>query len=147
MYDPENKLDFLTENEKLFEKVSINRLVQLIEKGVLEVWKIEITDNTYGEWLWINCRHKIKGTYHDAIAFYSNFGFHYKKEEFTLNRSFSMYETSFDEGYEKTNWTVSTCGFGVEKEADDVKINFDAALEFRVDWAWPGFSFTILMGL
>lgn len=61
---------------------------------------------------------------------------------------FSMIkEGSFDEEYEKTNWTIATCGFGIEKEVDDVKVNFDAALEFRVDWTWPGFSFTILMGL
>lgn len=61
---------------------------------------------------------------------------------------FSMIKNgSFDQDYEKTNWTISTCGFGIEKEVDNVKIHFDAALEFRVDWAWPGFSFTILMGL
>lgn len=61
---------------------------------------------------------------------------------------FSMIKNgSFDEDYEKTNWTISTCGFGIEKEVDNVKINFDAALEFRVDWAWPGCSFTILMEL
>ena len=65
-----------------------------------------------------------------------------------LEEFFSMIKQgSFEEGYQKTNWTLFTFGIGMETEAKDITINIDAGVEFRVDWAEPGFALTILVGL
>lgn len=72
---------------------------------------------------------------------------------FTFSQSdaeefFSMIKQgSFEEEYQKTNWTLFTFGVGMETEAKDITINIDAGVEFRVNWAEPGFALTILAGL
>ena len=72
---------------------------------------------------------------------------------FTFSQSdieefFSMIKQgSFEEEYQKTNWTLFTFGIGIETEVNDLIFNIDAGVEFRVDWAEPGFALTILVGL
>ncbi len=53
---------------------------------------------------------------------------------------------SFDDDYQKTNWSLVSCGAGVKADANEVDITFDLAVNFRVDRLDPGFVFTCLLG-
>ena len=58
MYDTNDEFRFLTENEKLFEKISHNRLIDLINSDTMVLVCEGVSCNSYGEFMFITLKHK-----------------------------------------------------------------------------------------
>ena len=78
MYDPNNEITVLNENEKLYGRVSHNKFLDLIKHH--RVTSCNIDSNSYGEFLFIELN--IQGSF---ITFYS-LGYHDLRDEYFLNQ-------------------------------------------------------------
>ena len=78
---------FLTENEKLFETISFNRLKKIIKREDIEVINYNRDSNSYGEFLFITCK---VGNNKIPIVFYG-FGMHEYRGEYYVSK-WRMYE-------------------------------------------------------
>ncbi|MFW9992171.1 MAG: hypothetical protein ACFFD4_09010 [Candidatus Odinarchaeota archaeon] len=89
MYDPDNKFAFLTSLEKTFNTVSFKRVCEFIEQGTVTIHIIELSENTFGEFLFVEAKVKGKPLF---LTFVSRFGYHFKKECYITTEGFTFYD-------------------------------------------------------
>lgn len=119
MYDPDNAYSFLTKNEKLFERIGEEKLFKLIGDGIVVPRMCEVDDNSFGEWLFINCLVAAKPE--RSIMFVSKFGFHYHKEEYEMDRAYGFYTGGKIYGDSGRDITLEE----VAKEADEYRTEME----------------------
>jgi len=103
--------------------VKTEQLLENIKSGKYELLEEEVSENDYGEWIFVWVREvETKST----IGFYSNFGFHYKKERYLLSNSFTKYTTNEWNNYNgKPLATIEELEATITKYWNEIKAKYE----------------------
>lgn len=127
MYDPRNESKFgLTEREKLWDKVSHKRFVEILNQDDIEVTGINEDYNDYGEFMFVSLTNfsSIRYGAPETIVFYG-LGYHENADKYLVD-TWEFYDSSSDKNPRKMNKSSAISKINsrkreIEQEAKDYK--------------------------